>query len=306
MPLHSEMEANNAMMAEIWWFMFVAIFLVGITFALVTVVITKQKNATKQIAVQLANTAQSKLQGLSRDMKSRSESTASETDHATHLAGEFASNAQMISSAVKQFEMRMQEISDNTSRAATIARNAEQATAQTCNVLASLETNSDEIGSVSREIDSIAEQTNLLALNATIEAARAGESGKGFAVVANEVKELANQTSNATQGIGGKISSIQSGTQEVIESLQSVTDVIHEINENQNAITGAICDLQQMTTEVSENVGQLASGSEQICDNISHVRERAEQTVDGCQQTLETAQEIEGLSASLLKLACSD
>jgi len=73
-----------------------------------------------------------------------------------------------------------------------------------------LEEDIQAVANVADQVQAIAKQTNLLALNATIEAARAGDAGKGFAVVASEVKQLSNETRNATDQIGATLKSLHS------------------------------------------------------------------------------------------------
>ena len=232
--------------------------------------------------------------------------TANETtDQATAASGaaeQVNANAQMLNTSVQQFEQSIKEIAGNASNAASVARNAVDAAEQTNSTISRLGASSAEIGNVIKVINSIAEQTNLLALNATIEAARAGEAGKGFAVVANEVKELAKETSKATEDIIGRIGTIQTDTQEAVDAIGLVSEIISQINESQNAIAGAVEQQTAMTSEISRNISEVTSGSGEIARSISLVADGARSTSAGSEQTLATASSIELMASELMEL----
>ena len=250
----------------------------------------------------LRHVAREELMAVGQQMRTHAQETTHQATLASGAAGEVSANAQALAKAVDEFNTSIREISGNTSNAATVAALAVDAANRTNATVTKLGASSAEIGNVIKVINSIAEQTNLLALNATIEAARAGEAGKGFAVVANEVKELAKQTSEATEDIIRKIAMIQDDTSHAVAAIGQVTGIIRQINESQNAIASAVEEQSAMTGEISRNIADVAAGSGEIARNISMVANAADSTSRGTEDTLRAASDIESMAGELLEL----
>ena len=215
-------------------------------------------NGSSQTMTQTSNTVAASAEEMSANMNS----VAASMEQFTVNIGTVATSSEEMSATIA-------EISSSTGKAKEITGQAVAAAGKATTQVNELGAAAKDIGKVTEAISAISSQTNLLALNATIEAARAGEAGRGFAVVANEIKELAQQTAQATEEIRDKIQGIQHTTGQTVLEIGQISHVIGDVDSIVGSIAAAVEEQSVTTRDIAENVGQASTGVQQVNENVA-------------------------------------
>jgi len=223
------------------------------------------------------------------------------------VAGNAQDAEQIASESGRRSDQGAVQVKDATDEMMRIAQNVNETAQQ----MATLSEQSLQIGSIANVIKEVADQTNLLALNAAIEAARAGEQGRGFAVVADEVRKLAERTTNSAQEISSMIASIQGNTDQASATMQQGNQRVTEgvalagrAGESMRLISEGSRGVVNAVTDISNSLREQRTTSSDITRRIEHIAHMTEETSTTVSQVAATAGHLKAM-ADELKLAVS-
>lgn len=242
--------------------------------------------------VGVVSSAATEMQSTAQSMTATSEETSAQATAVAAASEEASTNVNTVASATEELSSSVGEITRQVAKSSEITTRAVSQANDTTGTVQGLVEAGQKIGEVVSMISDIAEQTNLLALNATIEAARAGEAGKGFAIVASEVKNLANQTAEATEEVASQIAAMQAVTNDTVTAIGSISTTITEIDGISTGIASAVEEQSAATQEIARNVQQAAQGTQEVSSNISGVTQAAGETGAAASQVLSSAGEL--------------
>lgn len=242
--------------------------------------------------VETVSSAAASLQGSAESMSANADETDNQADIVSRAATSAEENVNTVASAAEQLSASIDEITMQVAKSSETSQAAVSSTRETSLQIKELAQVANSISEVVNLITDIADQTNLLALNATIEAARAGEAGKGFAVVASEVKNLANQTSKATDEISMQVSAIQSATVKSVSSIEGITKIIEELNQSASVISIAVDQQGSATREIAKSIQHAAEGTQAVSGSIGNVATAAGEAGRTSKSVLDAAKNL--------------
>lgn len=243
--------------------------------------------------------ASSQLQATATMMAATAEQSSNRTSEVAVSMEEANSGATAAAAASDEFAMSIGEISRQAASSAELARKATLSANEADATITALADSAQQVGQIVELIQTIAQRTNLLALNASIEAARGGEAGRGFAVVASEVKELAMQTSRATEQVAEQIRTMQDTTGASVSALRSIAAEVQQLESTAVSIASAVDQQSVAGQDLARSIDLAARGTEQVASTIKEVRELSISTGTAASQVLDSSTALEQQASTL-------
>ncbi len=260
------------------------------------------------LRVQLRGTL-SNIADSSTQVKQQASDVLEQTTLLKNLADQTSQSTADMASSIEQLTTSIAQVSDSSSEAHRLSedsrrlsgngldvvnRNASEiaslheAAKQMLVTISNLGDRSQDINRIVEVIEGIAAQTNLLALNAAIEAARAGEQGRGFAVVADEVRSLAERTTQSTTEIAQMVQAIQGGTTESVNQMSLWSDRVNRCLHQSEELVVCMREIEAHTSTVQEVVQDISlalkeqsQASTRIAQHVEKVSQTAEENAVG-------------------------
>ncbi|MEW9899893.1 methyl-accepting chemotaxis protein [Chitinivorax sp. PXF-14] len=222
-----------------------------------------------------------------------------------HIADNAQESASISTESVKRAELGTERVQQVTAEMQSVSDVVKDASAR----IRQLEAQAANIGAIANVIKDIASQTNLLALNAAIEAARAGEQGRGFAVVADEVRGLAERTSQATAEISVKLDAIKAETAGAAQVMDAALPQVQRGADLAVESAQALAEIRQGAATTLERIRDVAISTKEqslasnsIAQTVEQIAQMVEQTSASVKRTAGSATQLHTLSGALQQL----
>ncbi|WP_160689731.1 methyl-accepting chemotaxis protein [Clostridium sp. C2-6-12] len=258
----------------------------------VSEVVIESSDSYKKVSLEVVECGKDIKQSI-ENLSLGAKHTANEVQNITRSINDMESKSKELVDISANIDKRISETNDKTlngskglEETAKLLYKMKESVNISAEVINDLSEKSKNIANITTTISSISEQTNLLALNASIEAARAGENGKGFSVVAEEVRKLAEQSSESTQGISSEIQQIQEQVANAVAVMKDSLDYmglstssIDNISSTFAGIEKEIENIKLMSFSISEIAKSLLVENKNINEAVSNTSAISEESV---------------------------